>query len=181
MLVPMLPSRLLIVRQNFPDLRLTDVRGEARRTLDQSGFAERLTPGARVAIGVGSRGIANIATIVNAVVGYWRARGMSPFIFPCMGSHGAATAEGQAHVLEGFGITERTMGCPIVSGADVVSLGSSEDSRSLDVANHQIADRPGLKRRFPLRLRANRGATLQKVPDHLVEHVRDGYQLGPRG
>ena len=44
--------------------------------------------GARVAIGVGSRGIANIAVIVHEVVEYWRARGMQPFIFPAMGSHG---------------------------------------------------------------------------------------------
>ena len=57
----MLPSRLLIVRQNFPDLRLADVRAEARLQLERSGFATRLQPGARVAIGVGSRGIANIA------------------------------------------------------------------------------------------------------------------------
>ena len=64
----MLPSRLLVVRQHFPDRRLTDVRAETHRQLEQSGFAARLQPGARVAIGVGSRGIANIATIVQSVV-----------------------------------------------------------------------------------------------------------------
>ena len=68
MLVAMLPSRLLLVRQNFPDRRLADVRGEARRRLEQSGFAARVSPGARVAIGVGSRGIANLAAIVRGVV-----------------------------------------------------------------------------------------------------------------
>lgn len=123
----MLPSRLLILRQKFPDLRLPDVGAETRRQLEESGFAAQLRPGARVAIGVGSRGIANIAVIVRGVVEYWRHQRMSPFIFPAMGSHGAATAEGQANVLAHFGITEQSMGCPIISRVDVVSLGRTDD------------------------------------------------------
>jgi hypothetical protein len=123
----MLPSRLLIVRQNFPDLRLPDVRAETRHQLERGGFAMRLQPGARVAIGVGSRGIANIATIIQSAVQYWQAHGMAPFVFPAMGSHGAATPEGQADVLAHFGITEQSMGCPVVSRPDVVSLGKTDD------------------------------------------------------
>jgi hypothetical protein len=123
----MLPPRLLAVRQDFPDLRLADVRAEARRQLEQSGFVRQLPAGARIAIGVGSRGIANIADIVRAVVQYWRDHGMAPFIFPAMGSHGAATPEGQADVLARFGITEASMGCPIVSRLEVVSLGKTDD------------------------------------------------------
>jgi hypothetical protein len=52
---------------------------------------------------------------------------MRPFIFPSMGSHGAATPEGQADVLARFGITEHAMGCAIVSRLDVVSLGVTDD------------------------------------------------------
>ena len=134
----MVPSRLLLVRQNFPDLRLADVRAEARRQLEHSGFAARLQPGARVAIGVGSRGIANIAEIAHCVVQYWRGHGMAPFIFPSMGSHGAATPEGQADVLAHLGITEQSMGCPIVSRPDVVSLGKTDDGIEvfMDAAAH---------------------------------------------
>ena len=44
-----------------------------------------------------------------------------------MGSHGAATAEGQADVLAHYGITEATMGCPVISQLDVVSLGKTSD------------------------------------------------------
>ncbi len=123
----MLPGHLLLVRQSFPDLRLADVREEARRALEHSGFAAQLRPGARVALGVGSRGIANIADIVHSTVQYWLAHGMAPFVFPAMGSHGAATPEGQADVLAHFGITEAAIGCPIVSRAEVVSLGETED------------------------------------------------------
>ena len=134
----MLPSRLLLVRQSLPDLRLADVRAEARRQLERSGFAARLQPGARVAIGVGSRGIANIAAIVQSVVQYWRDHGIGPFIFPAMGSHGAATPEGQADVLAHFGITEQSMGCPIVSRLEVVSLGETEEGIEvfMDAAAH---------------------------------------------
>jgi hypothetical protein len=119
--------RLCLVRQKFPDRRLTDVAAEVRRQLGASGFADRLKPGSRIAIGVGSRGIHNIATIVRNVVGYWKDAGMQPFIFPAMGSHGAASAAGQADVLAHYGITEAEMGCPVVSQLEVVSLGKTSD------------------------------------------------------
>jgi hypothetical protein len=63
---------------------------------------------------------------------------MAPFIFPAMGSHGAATAEGQADVLAHFGITEQSMGCPVVSRPDVVLLGGTEDGIDvfMDAAAH---------------------------------------------
>ncbi len=115
------------MRQRFPDLRVPDVAAETTRALAASGLAARLRPGARVAIGVGSRGIANLATIVGATVAYWREAGMRPFIFPAMGSHGAATADGQADVLAHFGIAGHAMGCPIVSRLDVVPLGTTAD------------------------------------------------------
>jgi hypothetical protein len=118
---------LLPVRQNLPSHALKDVAGEVRRQLTLAGFAARVPPGASVAIGVGSRGISNIARIVRAVVDYWREAGCRPFLFPAMGSHGAATAEGQALVLAHYGIDESTMGCPVVSSIEVVSLGHTED------------------------------------------------------
>jgi hypothetical protein len=120
-------SRLLLVRQNFPDRAIRDIPGAIRQELNASGFSTRLKPGSRVAIGVGSRGITNIATIARGVADYWRSQGMRPFIFPAMGSHGAATAEGQADVLAHYGIIEETMGCPIVSSLEVVSLGRTPE------------------------------------------------------
>ena len=119
--------RILLIRQTFPDRALKDVGASTLQELASSGFAARLKPGSRVAIGVGSRGITNIATIVRSVVQYWKDSGMRPFIFPAMGSHGAATAEGQADVLAHYGIIEETMGCPIVSSLEVVNLGKTPE------------------------------------------------------
>src|SRR5216117_1590207 len=120
-------SRLLLVRQNFPNRAIRDIPAAVRKELASAPFASRLKPGARVAIGVGSRGITNIATIVHAAVDYWKSQGMRPFIFPAMGSHGAATAEGQADVLAHYGIVDATMGCPIISSLDVVPLGKTPE------------------------------------------------------
>jgi hypothetical protein len=118
---------MLRIRQHFPDRAIKDIPGAIAAELKRADFASKLKPGARVAIGIGSRGIANIATIVRAVVDFWKAQGMNPFIFPAMGSHGAASPEGQAMVLGKYKITEATMGCPIVSQLEVVSLGQTPE------------------------------------------------------
>ncbi|MGA1994417.1 MAG: hypothetical protein ABSH45_01445 [Bryobacteraceae bacterium] len=118
---------MMIVRQKFPDRRIADIGGEVRQQLSSAGFASRLKPGSRVAIGVGSRGIHNIASIIRNAVGYWKDAGMQPFLFPAMGSHGAASAAGQSDVLAHYGITETEMGCPLISQLEVVSLGKTSD------------------------------------------------------
>jgi len=122
--------RVLMVHQNFPDRAIRDIPGAGRKELSAAPFASRLKPGSRVAIGVGSRGITNIATIVRSAAEYWKSQGMRPFIFPAMGSHGAATAEGQADVLAHYGIIEETMGCPIVSSLEVVPVGVTPEGIS---------------------------------------------------
>ena len=129
--------RLLRVNVHFPDRRLADVRASVLAELQSSQFASRVKPGGRVAIGVGSRGITNISTIVKAVVEYWKSQGCAPFIFPAMGSHGAATAEGQADVLAHYGIHEATMGCPVISQLGVVSLG--KDANGIEAFMDQKA------------------------------------------
>ena len=63
--------KMLTVVQNFPDRRLPDITGAVRQELEAAGFAQRVGPGSSIAVGVGSRGIANIATITRAVVDYW--------------------------------------------------------------------------------------------------------------
>src|ERR1035437_10685783 len=70
--------RLLLVRQNFPNRGIPDIAAEVRQQLSVAGFAGRLKPNARVAIGVGSRGIHHLAPIVRNVVQYWKDEGMRP-------------------------------------------------------------------------------------------------------
>ncbi len=124
--MPVALPRMLLVRQNFPDRRLADIPGEISRELNNANFGARLAPGSTVAIGVGSRGIGNIEIIVRAVVDFWKSRQFVPFIFPAMGSHGAATAEGQTDVLAHYwSDREEAMGCEVRSSLDVVSLGKS--------------------------------------------------------
>src|SRR5207253_858678 len=87
--------------------------------------ALRIKPGDTVAVGAGSRGIANIDTIVGATVRWLKDFGARPFVFPAMGSHGGGTADGQLSVLEHYGITEATMGCPVRATMDVVQVGEA--------------------------------------------------------
>ena len=85
------------------------VMGEQMRRGEVRGL---IRPGQRIAIGVGSRGIGNLAEIVAALVGQLQALGAQPFLFPAMGSHGGATAAGQRDVLAHLGITGRAWGRP---------------------------------------------------------------------
>jgi hypothetical protein len=123
----MILPRFALVEQHFPSRDVPDIPRHIEREMGNSDFVQRVPPGARIAIGVGSRGISNLATIVKSVVDFWKARGAQPFLFPAMGSHGAATAEGQANVLAHYGIDEHTMGVPVVSSLEVVSLGRTAE------------------------------------------------------
>ncbi len=113
--------------QSFPNRAIANIEDHIRQELVSSAIAERVPQSARIAIGVGSRGISNIARITKAVVNFWKERGARPFIIPAMGSHGAATAEGQSDVLAHYGIHEATMGVPVVSSLDVVPLGTTPE------------------------------------------------------
>jgi hypothetical protein len=109
------------VRQNFPRPAPLDLRASVA-----SEFARLralLKPGARIAVGVGSRGITNLRSIVQAVVEQLRAAGAEPFIIPAMGSHGGATPEGQREVLATYDITEQSIGAPIRASLDVRQVG----------------------------------------------------------
>ncbi len=87
-------------------------------------FAD-LSKGASVAVAVGSRGIADIDKVATAAVRHLRQQGFEPFIVPAMGSHGGATAEGQAGVLAHLGITEETVGAPIRATMETVEYGAT--------------------------------------------------------
>jgi hypothetical protein len=114
--------RLHELLQRFHSGRVEDLEGRVRHELASLG--DRIDPGASIAVAVGSRGIADIARMVRAAVGWLEERGARPFIVPAMGSHGGATAEGQAEVLASYGVTEAAMGVPLRSSMEVVELPS---------------------------------------------------------
>jgi hypothetical protein len=93
--------------------------------LAKSRRFEDLRTGARVAVAVGSRGIAHIPDVVAAAVRHLKERGFAPFIVPAMGSHGGATAEGQAGVLAHLGVTEASVGAPIRATMATVEYGAT--------------------------------------------------------
>jgi len=115
------------VRQTFTRERETDVCAGVRRELERVRASAPIRRGARIGVTVGSRGIHDIARIARTLVGTLKEAGAVPFIFPAMGSHGGATAEGQAAVLRYYGVTEESMGCPILSSLETVSLGQSPE------------------------------------------------------
>jgi hypothetical protein len=114
--------RLFTVRQKFSGTAIRDIEAAVAREMERC--MPRLRPGARIAVAAGSRGIANIGRIVKAVVESLRNAGARPFIVPAMGSHGGATAGGQAEVLAGCGITEKKTGAPVVASMETVELPS---------------------------------------------------------
>src|SRR5436853_6982118 len=115
--------RMIRVRQTFPRPRVAAIPRAVAATLGEAAL--RIKPGDTVAVGAGSRGIANIDTIVGATVRWLKDLGARPFVFPAMGSHGGGTPEGQLAVLAHYGITEATMGCPIRATMDVVRVGET--------------------------------------------------------
>src|SRR5688572_4572366 len=119
---PELPP-MALVRQRFSREHIADVRASVAEALRASGLPSRLRPGARIAVTVGSRGIAQLPAIVGAAVATLRELGAEPFVVPAMGSHGGATAEGQQEVLEGYGVTAAAVGAPILATMDVVEVG----------------------------------------------------------
>ncbi|NUQ61103.1 MAG: DUF2088 domain-containing protein [Pirellulales bacterium] len=112
--------RVFRIRQKFQCPQVDDVAGEVQRQLARLELHRRVLAGQSVAITGGSRGIANIAVIVRAIVGHFRNLGANPFVVPAMGSHGGGTAQGQEEVLRSYGIVEEFVGCPIRAGMETV-------------------------------------------------------------
>lgn len=115
--------RMIGIRQKFDGAHIEEIEKTVRRELEQDRIRKRIKPGQSIAVGVGSRGITNLSRIVKETVRCLKDQGARPFIVPAMGSHAGATAEGQAEVLHGYGVTEEAMGVPIKSSMEVTLLG----------------------------------------------------------
>ena len=134
---PALP-RWAPVRQRLDEASLPDAAAATRDALAM--VIGQVSPGTRVAIAVGSRGIDSIAEVVATVVARVREAGGEPFLVPAMGSHGGATAEGQLAVLASYGITPATMGCGIRSSMATIELGEVVPGVPVFIDRHAFQD-----------------------------------------
>ncbi|QLG63981.1 DUF362 domain-containing protein [Halorarum salinum] len=100
-----------------------DVRAAGRDAAADLLAAEGLRDGATVAVTAGSRGIHDFPAMIEGAIERLQEAGCEPFVFPSMGSHGGATAEGQRRVLADLGMTEESLGCPVRSSMEVVEAG----------------------------------------------------------
>ena len=119
--------RVYRLRQKFDRTVVQDIPGTVKAELKKLSLEKRLKPGQRVALTGGSRGVANIAVILKAAVEHLKSLGAKPFIFPAMGSHGGATAEGQTALLAHYNVTEAFTGAPVLSSMEAVEIGKTED------------------------------------------------------
>lgn len=115
--------KMVKIQQHFSNDEIIDIENAVIAELRKPEISSRVKKGMRIAVGVGSRGVAQIPRIVRAAIDELKRCGAEPFIVPAMGSHGGATAEGQINVLTNLGVTELSAGCPIRSSMEVVHLG----------------------------------------------------------
>lgn len=129
---------LFAVDQRFHVESLPDLKAELEEKLGKFQDLGAIRPGQKVGLAVGSRGIHDLVTIVRAVVEKLKSLGARATIIPAMGSHGGATSEGQARVLAELGVMESTVGAPVVSSLDVVSLGTVDKGLEVLVAKDAL-------------------------------------------
>lgn len=132
----MLLPRMFRLRQTFAGPTVTDVAGDVERELTRLRLGEKIRPGETVAVTAGSRGIANIVTILKQTVEHLKRFGAVPFLVPAMGSHGGATAEGQLALLARYGITPESMGCEIRSSMETAIIGETPQGFPIHFDKH---------------------------------------------
>ena len=128
------------VEQRFdtPALTPEQVETQARQAVAALAGDPRLKPGANVAVGAGSRGVHNLHPVVRTVIAELKRMGCLPFLIPAMGSHGGATAEGQASVLREYGLTPEAVGAEIRATMDVRQIGVLRGDGAGIYAGHPI-------------------------------------------
>ena len=127
------------ITQDFPANKLADPVDALRAALESCPASMRLRPGMRIAVTVGSRGIAELKLLVSTLISWLKEKDVAPFIVPAMGSHGGATAEGQVAVLASFDITEESMGCPILSSMETELLGTLTNGMQVRMDKNAMA------------------------------------------
>ncbi len=119
--------RVARIKQYMPDDHIDDVRSHVIERFRSSGVLDRVPKGKRVAITAGDRGFAQYKELTHGVIDAIREAGGEPFLFNSVGSHGAATVEGQRRILEAYGYTPEEFGVPVEVTMETVCLGKAEN------------------------------------------------------
>jgi hypothetical protein len=115
---------------------LSNVEVEIPQALSALNLPAKSLQGKQIAVAVGSRGIASLQQIVRAACGWLKAQGAQPFIFPAMGSHGGATAEGQRKILAEYGVTAELIGVEVRASMATVFLGKTPEGFQVFMDRH---------------------------------------------
>lgn len=110
------------VKQTFDATEIEDVTAALNDQFQQKNIGSLINPGMQIAVAVGSRGLDRLVEMTKATIDEIKRHGGEPFIVPCMGSHGGATAEGQKAVLEHLGVKEEVVGAEIRSSMEVIKI-----------------------------------------------------------
>ncbi|GIW89049.1 MAG: hypothetical protein KatS3mg108_3373 [Isosphaeraceae bacterium] len=113
------------VDQEFDGPRLDNLPAAVEAAIRSSRLAQRVKPGGRVAVGLGSRGILAIDVVARAAITTLKQIGYRPFVVAAMGSHGGATADGQRQQLADKGLTEESLGVEIRTEMETEVVGTS--------------------------------------------------------
>lgn len=120
--------KMVKVQQEFSrnSIAKSQIKAHVYSQLSQPKFKNTIIAGKNICITAGSRGICNIVEILKSIVCFCKEQGANPFLVAAMGSHAGATGDGQREMLEHLGITEKAVGCSILSSMETVLLGHTD-------------------------------------------------------
>lgn len=125
------------VNHEPPAPEIDNIETATRQETTEFSFDE-LSEGARVAIGLGSRGIHDVLPIARTLIDELVNLGFDPVVIPAMGSHGGATAEGQQKTLANLGLNEEALGCSIDARMDTVKIGTTNQGADVHIARAAV-------------------------------------------
>ena len=128
--------QMLNVKSRFRSPSVSDIAGVIKKEWNRVSRTKFVKKGDRVAITIGSRGITDIQKIAREIGRICLSLGAKPFVVPAMGSHGGSTAAGQTDILKNLGISEDSLGFPIISSMEVDEIGVIDHKYLLNI-DHQ--------------------------------------------
>ena len=114
------------IHYSIENSKVNNIEDELKKKLIDIKMMQILRRKQKIAITVGSRGIANGPIIVKTLIEELRKYVVSPFVIPAMGSHAGADAQNQKLMLENLGYTEKVLGVPIKSSMEVIKIGTTK-------------------------------------------------------